>query len=280
MSRFLLALFFIFLLNACGSHESPLPTTELADLPADTGGLQTSHPLGTDAAPLGYLLYQPSGAGANTALYPLLIYLHGVGAKNNIANVAAALAEVAKEHVPSLIARDQWKPPFAMIVASPHSGSMRWEEAPNPQKLRAFIRFLIDHYPVNPERIYLTGYSMGGFGIYNYLESYGDSSGVAAAVPIAGSGWASNAKKIRVPIWAFHGTDDSIVKIQGDLDLIDSLNASHPAVRARITVFPGMGHSEVVYPVYDGSGMGKESADYTAFQTDIYSWMAQYTVRP
>lgn len=71
-----------------------------------------------------------------------------------------------------------------------------------------------------------------------------------------------------------------MVKLQGDLDMIDSLNASHPAVRARITVFPGVGHNEVVHLVYEGSGMGKEPPSYTAFQTDIYSWMAQYTAMP
>jgi len=276
MRILLLLISALFWLQACGTSDSQLPATDLADLPADTGGLQTSHPLGSDDSPFGYLLYEPSGSGANSALYPLLIYLHGSGGKNDTSDAAAALASAAKEPVPSLIARDKWKPPFPLIVASPHSGALSWDKSPNPENLRAFIRFLIAHYPVNPERVYLTGYSMGGYGVYSYLASYGDSSGVAAAVPIAGSGWAPSAKKIRVPIWAFHGADDSVVKLQGDLDMIDSLNASHPAVRARITVFPGVGHNDVVYPVYDGSGMGKESASYTAFQTDIYSWLAQY----
>lgn len=60
-------------LQACGTSDTQLPATDLADLPADTGGLQTSHPLGSDGSPFGYLLYEPSGSGANSALYPLLI---------------------------------------------------------------------------------------------------------------------------------------------------------------------------------------------------------------
>lgn len=262
-------------LFSCAKEGVYLPATEVSDLPADAGGVQTLHALGTDASPLGYFLYEPAGAQCTT-LYPLLIYLHGSGGILDTPDSVAALDKIAHEPVPAMIASKKWNPPYAMIVASPHSGAISWDKTPNPQNLRAFIRFLVEHYPVNPERVYLTGYSMGGYGIYNYLATYGDTSGVAAAVPIAGAGWAGNGKKIRVPIWAFHGDADDVVKLQGDLDMIDSINAHHPKDSAKITVYPGAGHGDVGYPTYDGSGMGTESPDYAPFTESIYTWMARF----
>jgi poly(3-hydroxybutyrate) depolymerase len=42
----------------------------------------------------------------------------------------------------------------------------------------------IDHYDIDPARVYLTGISCGGIGVWDYLAVHGEAV-VAAAVPIS-----------------------------------------------------------------------------------------------
>ena len=74
-------------------------------------------------------------------------------------------------------------------------------------------RYHVDSLPVvDVDRIYVIGYSMGGFGTWHFLKS--EPRLFAAGVPIAG--YSSGVGKLRsMPIWAFHGAKDSVVKVDG-----------------------------------------------------------------
>jgi len=276
----LFTLLFYGLLNllACSDNSGVQPSADIIDLPVDTGGIESVHPLGSEDSPLGYLLYQPTGAESEEYAFPLLIFLHGIGEKDDTTDPDSAMEACARGVVSRMIKYGRWDPPIPMIVASPHSGADDWGANGNLDKLREFIQFLTENYSINPNRIYLTGYSMGGFGTYSYLAEFGDSSLVAAGIPIAGGGWSGRGKHIKVPVWAFHGADDNIVSLAGDLEMIDSINASNPPVRAKITVFPDMNHFGVPDDVYSGEGMGNESPDYDTFDESVFDWMIQYEV--
>lgn len=265
------------LFYSCSGEGAMAPSSELDELPADTGGVQSAHPLESEDSPLGYLLYEPSGVTQGNYQFPLLIFLHGSGEKDATTNPDSALATCARGVVSGMLKWGKWNPPVPMIVASPHSGAESWDKNGNLEKLRAFIQFLTKTYAVNPQRIYMTGYSMGGYGTYSYLSTFGDTSLVAAGAPIAGGGWAPNGKKIKVPIWAFHGDQDAAVSWEGDVTMIDSINATQPEVPAKITIFPNVSHNDVVIPVYDASAMGKESPDYAPFDENLFTWMMRYT---
>lgn len=269
----------LFALASCGSSDATTvqsSSSDLDDLPQDTGGIQSSHPLGDTDSPFGYLIYEPAGSNTNSYQYPLLIFLHGIGEFSSSSDPIQALSAAARGAVPRMIENGSWNSPVPMFVASPEGGSNLWDVAPNPQNIRAFIRFLIKTYPIDPERVYLTGFSMGAFGVFHYLAEYGDSSGVAAAIPISGGGTASIGRKIRVPIWAFHGDADNTITLQGDLDMIDSINAGNPQIPAKITVLPGIGHPNITQPVYTASAMGTESKEYAPFAESIFTWMFRY----
>lgn len=270
--------YLLLLLLSCSEDATLQPSADILELPADTGGVELVHPLGSDDSPLGYLLYQPTGAETGEYEYPLLVFLHGAGEKDDTTDPDSAMATCAKGVVSSMVRWGRWEPPIPMIVASPHSGAGNWSENGNPEKLREFIQFLNHTYSINPDRVYMTGYSMGGFGTFSYLAKYGDTSLVAAGIPIAGGGWAGRGKDITVPIWAFHGAEDNVVSLSGDLEMIDSINAGNPPVPAKITVFPGMGHGGVPNDVYSGEGMGNESPDYDAFDESVFDWMVRYEV--
>jgi predicted peptidase len=265
----------LFWLNSCGDTASLMPNQDVGELPPDTGGVESYHPVGTETSDLGYILYLPSGVDGDKNQFPLLVYLHGSGERDDTQDSMQALETCARGVVPRMISNHTWKPEFPMIVVSPHSGAGNWTDNGNLLKLRKLIQQLTEQHPVNPERIYMTGYSMGGYGTFSYLAEFGDTAGIAAAVPIAGGGWAPMGKKIKTPVWSFHGAADDVVSLEGDLELIDSINAASPPVPAMITVFDGVGHNAVNL-VYNGSGMGTESKDFAPFEQSIFQWMVQF----
>ena len=72
----------------------------------------------------------------------------------------------------------------------------------------------IDQQHADPNRIYVTGLSMGGGGAWNFLNQFSDR--VAATVPICAvnpTGSFSPAALLDEPIWAFHGRSDQVVPV-------------------------------------------------------------------
>jgi predicted peptidase len=98
---------------------------------------------------------------------------------------------------------------------------------------------LLTKYRVDPDRVYLTGPSLGGFGAYAIASAYPER--FAAVVPICGG---SNPKEVArmksVPTWAFHGAKDFIVPVKWGQSAIDALKAA--GGNARITIYPEAGH--------------------------------------
>ena len=72
-----------------------------------------------------------------------------------------------------------------------------------------FIEQLTDEYNVDKNRIYLTGLSMGGYGTWFTAMARPDL--FAAIAPVCGGGMAWNADVLDMPIWVFHGADDTVV---------------------------------------------------------------------
>ena len=76
--------------------------------------------------------------------------------------------------------------------------------------LMALIADLTDKLPIDTNRLYLTGSSMGGFGSWNLAAKYPQV--FAAVVPLCGGGDPKKADILKtVNIWAFHGDQDPMV---------------------------------------------------------------------
>ena len=93
---------------------------------------------------------------------------------------------------------------------------------------------------MDPDRIYLTGLSMGGFGTWALACEY--SHRFAAIAPICGGGqsWSASALK-DVPTWAFHGDQDKVVPLARSQEMITALTRA--GGNARLTTYPGVGHN-------------------------------------
>ena len=136
-----------------------------------------------------------------------------------------------------------------------------WSQAGEQAKLAELLAHLEKKYPVDSTRMYLTGLSMGGFGSWTLAASHPDK--FAAVVPICGRGNEADAEKLKdVPIWAWHGVDDSVVPAAGTENIVNAIRAA--------------GGKKVIYTSLEGVNHNSWSAAYGTPQ--IYQWMLKQRV--
>ena len=84
----------------------------------------------------------------------------------------------------------------------------------------------IKTHPINSDKIYIIGLSMGGFGSWEFVAR--KPKLFAAAVPMAGYSDPSQIQNIKhIPFWIFHGSDDRWNPVQGSRNMYTLLtNAS------------------------------------------------------
>jgi len=253
---------------------TPPTGTSLDLLPKDVGGIHKPLVLGATPSPYGYYLYTPSGYTATGPKYPLLIFLHGSGEVGNSSLDPKALDKILVNGPPKLIQGHTWAPKYPMVVASIQCHESWWDV----EKVKKFTEYMMANYQVDTTRIYMTGLSMGGYGTWDQLTKFGKKSHVTAAVPISGGGVVTVGRTRYAslqPVWAFHGEDDKTVLPDYDKAIWKAVNALHPVVPAKLTMYVATGHN-AWSKTYDGTGIGKGEAGYDAFNQDIYSWMLQY----
>ncbi len=146
-----------------------------------------------------YLLYLPENYGKDTAArWPLLLFLHGSGESGtDVSRVAL--------HGPPELVKNGKKFPF--ILLSPQSDKPSgW----NTDMLYKLLQEIKQRYHIDPDRIYLSGLSMGGYGTWQLAMEHPEE--FAAIAPVCAGGDTSNTWKIHnIPVWAFHGADDDVV---------------------------------------------------------------------
>jgi len=175
---------------------------------------------------LDYLLFLPQDYDKKDA-WPLMLFLHGAGERGN--NL-----ELVKKHGPPKIVES--KRDFPFILVSPQCPANRWWQ---PMELAALLDEIAAKYKVDPDRIYVTGLSMGGFGTWA-LAAYCPER-LAAIVPICGGGEAYWAEKyVHLPVWVFHGAKDKAVPAERSQQMVDALKKHGGSVKC--TIYPEAGH--------------------------------------
>jgi predicted peptidase len=98
-----------------------------------------------------------------------------------------------------------------------------------------------DEMNADPNRITITGLSMGGFGTWEMICAYPDL--FAAAGPICGGGvpWRLLGLTHFPPIRTFHGDADDAVPIQFSYNMVNGVSALGGDVE--FTVYPGVPHN-------------------------------------
>ena len=199
---------------------------------------------GTSKQGLNYQFFgNPEWQG--TKRYPIVIWLHGSGqsGSDNTSQMGGATGVFTK-------AENQEKNPCFVLAPQCPDADIGWnkEVATN---LMALLGDLVSNLPIDKNRIYLTGSSMGGFGTFNLLLKH---PGIfAAGVPLCGGSDAKNAEALRgTPIWAFHGDKDDMVPVERTRNVMNAIVAMG-GKRARYTELTGEGHGITgsVYPRSD-----------------------------
>jgi pimeloyl-ACP methyl ester carboxylesterase len=199
-----------------------------------------------------YLIDLPRGYDAHPGQrWPLILYLHGGAEKGN------DLRLVRESGLAKRIAGGGELP---AIVISPQCS---WYEYWSMPGLSQLLDDVSARYRVDPDRVYLTGASMGGDATWDLALAHPEL--FAALVPIAGESDPADAARIKdIPTWAFQGEADHTVPPKGIIDMVNAIRRAggHP----HLTLFPGVGH---------------DSWD-KAYATDaLYTWLfAQKRAQP
>jgi len=253
-----------------GNSATPRPRSEpvgATNVPARSlGGGLTLEPVGAvEGAPLGYAEYLPPGYGEGRPR-PLLVFLHGTGEAGD--GSEAALGDILKLGIPKIISNRDWAHDRPFIVLMPQYGVDVAGDCQMAEQVDGFLKFALEHYEVDERRVYLTGVSCGAIGGWDYLATYGEDV-VSAAVLI--SGHANEALQKagcalgQVPLWVFHGAEDSVVPKRYIAGQIAQLRACDPPPEElEFTVYPGRDHN-AWDPTYKRSG-----------GHDIYGWLLEH----
>lgn len=166
-----------------------------------------------------YCLYVPREYSPQKA-WPLIVALHGSGERgeDGLLQTEVGIGRAIRRHAdrfPCLVLMPQ--------CAVKSDWRTAWEESKD--EITAEISQTRKDFRVDPDRTYLTGLSMGGVGTWTYGAEHADA--FAALIPICGGGNVNDARKLaQVPIWAFHGAEDSTVPPQESRQMVEAVKAA------------------------------------------------------
>jgi predicted peptidase len=188
--------------------------------------------------------------------YPLVLLLHGGGERGGSTNTPAQnrslllgqpyvqvwQSPAVQGKWPSFIVVPQVMNSNRWVDVSPAQGSyhLGFQPTDSLRMAKEIVDGLQQEYPeIDPTRLYITGISMGGYGVWDAIERW--PSYFAAAAPVSGGGDPTKAKELtHLPIWAFHGANDGDPPPSASRAMIQAIRAAggHP----RYTEIPQAGH--------------------------------------
>lgn len=176
-----------------------------------------------------YIAYIPEKISENPAV---IFHLHGAGergyGKEN-------LDKVLLHGLPNIVNDDNLKD---CILVMPQCPSNTFWVA-KIESLGKFFDEIFEEYNVDKTRVYLCGLSMGGYGTWYTAMAYPQI--FTAIAPCCGGGMAWNAGMLKMPIWAFHGADDTVVLPENTLEMARKLEGVNP--NFKYTIYENTGHN-------------------------------------
>jgi predicted peptidase len=210
---------------------------------------------GPDGRASRYALFVPHAYTPERPV-PVILFLHGGGEagtdgrKPTQVGLGPAI-RVREATFPFLVVFPQARDP----VPSTHGSWLPGQ--PDGERALAILDEVRQRYQTDPQRVYLTGISVGGSGTWQMAASHPDRW--AAIVPVCGIGPRARAGALKdVPCWCFHGADDGVVPVEFSRGMVAALTEAGGS--PRYTEYPGVGH---------------DSWD-RAYNTDeLYDWLLQ-----
>ena len=197
-----------------------------------------------------YLTFLPERYGSSRCRWPLVLFLHGSGECGDDPH------QVKKHGLPKLADNGRVFP-FVLIAPQCPKGSS-WSE----DFLEMVLDDVLARFRVDPNRVILTGISLGGNGVWRMAIRYPDR--FAAVVPVAAWGPRGRVARLKqVPVWAFHGARDRGVPLRAGKAIVTALKKA--GGRVKFTVYKTADHAETWEKAYANEG--------------LYRWMLKQSLR-
>ncbi len=195
-----------------------------------------------------FWVYIPDDLKENEKL-PLMLFLHGAGERGE--NLDSVLTHGLPKYF-------KQSPPVRAIMVAPQCPTgITWIN--QIEKLKIFFDKIIATYPIDTDKVTLTGISMGGFGTWEFAMTYPEM--FAAIAPICGGGQAWRCDSLlHMPIRTFHGSKDSVVSPNYSYAIVDRLIAMGGT--PEFTIFYNVDHNSWE-PAYE--------------KTDLICWLVKQT---
>lgn len=222
------------------------------------------------ASPRRYVVYVPFEYTPEKS-WPLIVFLHGAGERGDDGLIPTEVG------IGTAIRRNPER--FPAIVLIPQCPKdVLWDSAMDDVE-RAMEKTNAE-YNIDLARVYLTGLSMGGYG--TWLWGAENTDRFAALMPLCGGGdpkdlqrlskeeasdYGSFDERIRklakVPIFAFHGADDSAVPVEKSRRMVKALEAAGGNIK--YTEYEGVDHN---------------CWDRTYGDADVINWLFEQRLTP
>jgi predicted peptidase len=195
-----------------------------------------------------YEIYVPSD-WTPSKKWPVILFLHGIGHRGQypLGKTESVLARLFLGYQ---------KSPEAVIVFPRCPADATWIEPRMEELALKALSQSLREFNGDPNRVYLTGLSMGGYGTW-YLASRHPGK-FAAIAPICGgiraqpliplpavltgdNPYADVARKIApTPVWIFHGAADDVIDVTESRRMAEAIKAAGGEMH--YTEYPNVGH--------------------------------------
>jgi predicted peptidase len=163
--------------------------------------------------------------------WPLILFLHGAGERGNdgLLQTEVGIGRAIRKHA-------DWFPCLVLMPQCPER--MWWDGA--RKDVEQTLEKTLREYNIDPDRVYLTGLSMGGYACWMYGAEHAEK--FAALMPICGGGREKDASSLAtLPIWAFHGASDDVVSPEESRKMVKAVRDAGGNIQ--YTEFEDTGHN-------------------------------------
>ncbi len=217
----------------------------------------TPKSVNSDKGDIGFYEFKPSGYKADSTYnYPLLIFLHGIGERGNGTSelhmaLNSSFAKMLVKGATMKFTVNGRQHAFLVLIPQMSKDYVNWQNF----YVDAMIDYAKKNLKIDTNKIFVSGWSLGGGGAWKYATaSLENASKLAAIIPVSPAPDYTdlcNLARGKVAVWAHHAKDDASVPLHYTEDAITGINACAPVIPALITYYPFGGHPYVADHAYD-----------------------------
>lgn len=187
--------------------------------------------------------------------WPVILFLHGAGERGDdgLLQTDVGIGHALRTHPAD------W--PFVVVMPQCRRDKV-WTDPDMQAQALAALDHAIKEFHGDPQRVYLSGLSMGGYGTWDLATKYPGRFAALAVIcggieplkdwprlrvtltedPKITDPFAETARRIgKIPVWIFHGAADPAVPVEQSRKMAAALQALHDDVR--YTEYPAVGHN-------------------------------------